>query len=116
MNIEINKVKIIVTIPIENVDEVRNAICETGAGVIGNYTHCSMSTKCVGTFKATDEANPYIGEKNNLEFVEEEKLEVVCDVNIVKNVISKLREVHPYEEPAIDIVPLINESFFDKGE
>ena len=116
MNIEINKVKIIVTIPIENVDEVRNAICEAGAGVIGNYTHCSMSTKCVETFKPTDEANPYIGEKNNLEFVEEEKLEVVCDVNIVKNVISKLREVHPYEEPAIDIVPLINESFFDKGE
>ena len=95
---------------------MRNAICEAGAGVIGNYTHCSMSTKCVGTFKPTDEANPYIGEKNNLEFVEEEKLEVVCDVNIVKNVISKLREVHPYEEPAIDIVPLINESFFDKGE
>ncbi len=116
MNIEINKVKIIVTIPIENINEVRNAICEAGAGVIGNYTHCSMSTKCVGTFKPTDEANPYIGEKNNLEFVEEEKLEVVCDVNIVKNVISKLREVHPYEEPAIDIVPLINESFFDKGE
>ena len=116
MNIEINKVKIIVTIPIENVNEVRHAICEAGAGVIGNYTHCSMSTKCVGTFKPTDEANPYIGEKNNLEFVEEEKLEVVCDVNIVKNVISKLREVHPYEEPAIDIVPLINESFFDKGE
>lgn len=116
MNIEINKVKIIVTIPIENADEVRNAICEAGAGVIGNYTHCSMSTKCVGTFKPTDEANPYIGERNNLEFVEEEKLEVVCDVNIVKNVISKLREVHPYEEPAIDIIPLIDENFFDKGE
>ena len=116
MNTEINKVKIIVTIPIENVDEVRNAICEAGAGVIGNYTHCSMSTKCVGTFKPTDEANPYIGERNNLEFVEEEKLEVVCDVNIVKNVISKLREVHPYEEPAIDIIPLIDENFFDKGE
>ena len=109
MNIEINKVKIIVTIPIENVDEVRNAICETGAGVIGNYTHCSMSTKCVGTFKPTDEANPYIGEKNKLEFVEEEKLEVVCDIGIAKRVIKKLREVHPYEEPAIDIVPLINE-------
>ena len=113
MNIEINKVKIIVTIPIENVDEVRNAICEAGAGVIGNYTHCSMSTKCVGTFKPTDEANPYIGEKNNLEFVEEEKLEVVCDVNIVKNVISKLREVHPYEEPAIDIIPLLDEVNFN---
>lgn len=112
MNIEINKVKIIVTIPVENVNEVRNAVCEAGAGVIGNYTYCSMSTKCIGTFKPTDEANPYIGEKNKLEFVEEEKLEFICNVNIVKNVISKLREVHPYEEPAIDIVPLIDESYF----
>ena len=113
MNININKVKIIVTIPLENVNEVRGAMCEAGAGVIGNYTHCSMSTKCVGTFKPTDEANPYIGEKNNLEFVEEEKLEVACDIHKVKKVISRLREVHPYEEPAIDIIPLIDESFFD---
>lgn len=112
MNININKVKIIVTIPVDNVNEVRDAMCEAGAGVIGNYTHCSMSTKCVGTFKPNEEANPYIGQINNLEFVDEEKLEVVCDINIVKKVISKLREVHPYEEPAIDIIPLIDETFF----
>ncbi len=112
MNIDIKKVKIIVTIPVENTDEVRKAICNEGAGVIGNYTHCSMSTKCIGTFKPIDKANPYIGEINNLEFVEEEKLEVICDVSLVKNVISKLREVHPYEEPAIDIIPLIDESNF----
>lgn len=113
MNIDIKKVKLIVTIPIKNVNEVRNAICEAGAGIIGNYTYCSMSTKCIGTFKPTEKANPYIGEINNLEFVQEEKLEVVCDVNSVKKVISKLREVHPYEEPAIDIVPLIEENFFE---
>lgn len=113
MNINVNRVKIIVTIPLENVEEVRNAICEAGAGVIGNYTYCSMSTKCVGTFKPTDEANPYIGEKNNLEFVDEEKLEVVCDVKKVKGVVSTLRKVHPYEEPAIDIIPLIDESYFE---
>lgn len=112
MNINVNKVKIIVTIPIENVDKVRNAICEAGAGIIGNYTHCSMSTKCIGTFKPNDEANPYIGENNKMEFVEEEKLEVVCGVDNVKNVISKLREVHPYEEPAIDIIPLLDEESF----
>ena len=112
MNINVNKVKVIVTIPIENVEEVRNAICEAGAGIIGNYTYCSMSTKCIGTFKPNDNANPYIGENNKLEFVEEEKLEVVCDIDKVKEVISKLREVHPYEEPAIDIIPLIDESSF----
>ena len=45
MNIDIKKVKIIVTVPPENTDEVRNAICDEGAGIIGNYTHCSMITK-----------------------------------------------------------------------
>lgn len=113
MNIDINRVKIIVTIPIENVEEVRNAICEQGAGVIGNYTHCSMSTKCIGTFKPNDNANPYIGKNGKMEFVEEEKLEVVCDVNNVKKVIYRLKEVHPYEEPAIDIIPLIDEENFN---
>lgn len=112
MNINVNKVKIVVTIPLENVEEVRNAMCEAGAGIIGNYTHCSMSTKCIGTFKPNEEANPYIGENNKMEFVEEEKLELVCDIKNVKNVISRLREVHPYEEPAIDIIPLIDESNF----
>ena len=112
MKFNVNRVKIIVTIPIENAEEVRNAICEVGAGVIGNYTHCSMSTKCIGTFKPNDNANPYIGKNNKLEFVEEEKLEVVCDVDNVKKVIAKLREVHPYEEPAIDIIPLLDEESF----
>lgn len=113
MNIDIKKVKIIVTVPVENTDEVRKAMCNEGAGVIGNYTYCSMSTKCIGTFKPNDEANPYIGENNKMEFVEEDKLEVVCDIDSVKNVILKLREVHPYEEPAIDIIPLIDKSCFE---
>lgn len=113
MNININRVKIIVTLPKENLEEVRTAICENGAGIIGNYTYCSMSTKCIGTFRPNEEANPYIGQKNTLEFVEEEKLEAVCDVENVKKVVTALRKAHPYEEPAIDIIPLIDESFFN---
>lgn len=113
MNININKVKIFVTIPIENVEEVRNAVCEAGAGIIGDYTYCTSSTKSIGTFIPNDNANPYIGENNKLEFVEEEKLEFVCDVDKVKTVISKLRKLHPYEEPAIDIIPLLDEESFE---
>lgn len=109
---DFNRVKIFVTIPVENVEEIRKAVCEAGAGIIGKYTYCTTSTKSIGTFKPDDDASPYIGEKNNLEFVEEEKLEFVCDTSKVKTVINKLREVHPYEEPAIDIVPLIDESYF----
>lgn len=112
MNIDIKRVKIFVTIPLENVEEVRTAMCNAGAGIIGEYSFCTTSTKSIGTFIPNENANPHIGEKNKLEFVEEEKLEVICDVDKVKNVIAKLREVHPYEEPAIDIVPLIEESYF----
>lgn len=112
MNFNVKKVKIFVTIPIENVEEVRSAICSAGAGVIGNYTFCSTSTKSIGTFIPNESANPHIGEKNKLEYVEEEKLEVICDVSNVKKVIAELRRVHPYEEPAIDIVPLIEEEDF----
>ncbi len=113
MTINVNKVKIFVTIPTEDVDKVRNAVCEAGAGIIGNYDYCTSSVKSIGTFKPNDKANPYIGENNKLEFVEEEKLEFVCDIENVKNVISKLREVHPYEEPAIDIIPLLDEESFN---
>ena len=113
MNLNIKRVKIVVTVPTENTDEVRNAICNEGAGIIGNYTHCSMITKCIGTSKPNDEANPYIGEANKLQGIEEDKLEVVCDVNKVKKVIKKLREIHPYEEPAIDIIPLLEENDFN---
>ena len=113
MNFNINRVKIVVTIPLNNVDEVREAVCKAGAWVIGNYTDCSMSTKCIGTFKPNDLAKPYIGEKGKLEFAQEEKLEVVCEVVNVKKVLMELRKAHPYEEPAIDIIPLIDESYFN---
>ena len=113
MNINVRRVKIITTVPIENVDELRKAICEAGAGVICNHNYCSMSTKCIGTFEPNEDANPYIGENNKLEYVEEEKLEVVCNVENVKKVILKLKEVHPYEVPAIDIIPLLEENDFE---
>lgn len=109
MNIEVKKVKIFVTVPQENVEDVRKAMCDTGAGIIGNYSYCTTATKSIGTFIPNSEANPYLGEKNKLEYVAEEKLEVICDIEKTKNVISSLRKAHPYEEPAIDIIPLIDE-------
>ena len=109
----ITKVKIFVTIPVGKTDEIREAICNAGAGTIGtNYKDCSTTIKCIGTFRPINNANPYIGEKERLEFVEEEKLEVICEVSKVKEVIKVLRNIHPYEEPAIDIVPLLDESDF----
>ena len=112
MQVDISKVKIFVTIPEENVEKVRNAVCEAGAGVIGNYSHCTFASKGVGTFIPNDNANPYIGKSGKMEFAKEEKLEFICEVSKVKQVLKALRKTHPYEEPAIDIVPLIDENEF----
>lgn len=113
MQIDIKKVKILVTVPTENLEELRTAICNAWAGTIGNYTFCSITTKAIGTFKPNSIAEPYIWEKNKLQYVNEERLEVVCDITNVKNVLKELRKVHPYEEPGVDIIPLIDEKDFD---
>ena len=112
MNFNVNRVKIFVTVPIDNVEEVRKAVCEAGAGIIGEYSYCTSSTRVTGTFIPSENANPYIGELNKLEYVDEEKLEFICEVDKVKKVIEQLMVNHPYEEPAIDIIPLIDEKEF----
>ena len=108
----IKKVNIAVTIPPQYLEQFRKSILEEGAGIIENYTFCSVSTKCTGTFIANEHANPYIGVKGKQIYVEEEKLEVICDIKNVKKVIKKIKEIHPYETPVIDIIPLLDEEDF----
>lgn len=113
MKLEINKVKIAVMVPPENADNLRSLICETGAGKIGNYTECSVSTKVIGTFKPNDKANPSKGTKNKLEIVNEIKLEIICNIENVKKVLEIIKKNHPYETPGIDIIPLMDENLFN---
>lgn len=110
MNIDIKKLKIAVMVPEEYVAQVREAMCNAGCGVIGNYTHCTMATSITGTFVATDEAHPFVGQNGVLESYQETKLEAICDAEKAKAVLAAIRSVHPYEEPGIDIYPLIDES------
>jgi len=112
MQLSVKKVDIIVTMPKEHVEKIRTAICEAGAGIRGKYTFCTISSNIVGTFKPDEDANPYIGNKNELEFVEEIKLEVVCDIEKVGEVLEIIKKVHPYEEPGIDIIPLLSPEDF----
>ncbi len=112
MKFDIKKVKISVFIPEEVVSELRDAVCDAGAGVLNNYSYCTSSTKVAGTYIPNEKANPYAGTTNTLEFVEEIKLEFLCDVKLVKKVLKIIRDIHPYEEPCIDIVPLLTESDF----
>jgi len=79
---------------------------KAGAGHIGNYSFCSFSSKGVGRFKPEKGAHPAIGEVGKLESVEEERIEIICNRDVLKDVIAAIKKVHPYEEVALDIYSL----------
>lgn len=106
---DFRRIKIITTVPLTHADIVREALGVAGAGQIGEYNFCSFSYKGEGRFVPSSAAHPHIGESGKLEVVEEERIEAVCDRTIAKQVISALRQAHPYEEAIVEIVPLINE-------
>ena len=64
-------------VPEENVDAVADALASEGAGVIGEYTRCTFRTPGTGTFLGGEATDPYLGEKGQLEKVEEIRLETV---------------------------------------
>ncbi len=99
-------VKIVVFVPETHTDIVRSAMCEAGAGKIGNYTHCTFSTKGIGRFKPTLGANPHVGEVGKLEEVIEERIEIICSRENLDAVIKVMKAVHPYEEVAFDVYSL----------
>lgn len=102
-------VKIVTFVPVADADKVRNALGSAGAGQIGEYSFCSYSVIGKGRFVPSDKASPHIGEANRLEAVEEERIEVICEKSKAKAAIEAIRQVHPYEEVAFDIYPLIDE-------
>ena len=98
-------IKLHIIVPASHADLIRNVLGKEGAGMQGNYTHCSGSYRQMGRFKPMQGAHPAIGEVGKLAEVEEEAIETICHKDIVEKVIEAIKKVHPYEEPAIDIMP-----------
>src|ERR1035437_6525604 len=99
-------VKIVIFVPETHTDIIREAMGKAGAGKIGNYSFCSFSSKGIGRFKPEQGADPHIGKIGKFEEVVEERIEAVCPRKKLQEVIRAIREVHPYEEIALDIYPL----------
>ena len=99
--------KLVVFVPREALDDVREALFAAGAGRIGAYERCSWYTAGTGTFLSGEGTTPTIGERGREERVAELRLETVFPEELQGEVVAALRGAHPYEEPAFDIYPLL---------
>lgn len=101
---------LIIYVPIAHAQTIRDVLSRCGAGKIGNYDSCSFSMRGTGRFRPLKGSTPAIGSEGKIAEVEEERIEVVItDETNVKALLKEIRKAHPYEEPAIHILPMLDE-------
>ena len=105
------EVKIEVYIPGEFNEILRDRLTKIGACKLGNYDHCISITEVKGYWRPLNGSNPYKGEQGKICSGSECKIEARCKIEFVNKAIKVIKEVHPYEEPLINIVPIINDLF-----
>ncbi|MFP2770036.1 NGG1p interacting factor NIF3 [Oceanisphaera sp. KMM 10153] len=98
--------KLVFFVPESHLEPVKTAVFSTGAGRIGDYDQCCFETRGSGQFRPLAGAAPFIGEAGALERVEEVRVELVCEDQLIRTAVNALRAAHPYEEPAFDAWPL----------
>ena len=99
--------KLVVFVPPDALDAVRDALFAVGAGRIGGYERCSWYTEGTGTFFGGEATRPTVGEAGHEERVPELRLETVYPAERHDDVVAALRRAHPYEEPAFDVYELV---------
>ena len=100
--------KLITYVPQLHSFRVRQSLFDAGAGQIGNYDSCSFNSEGTGTFRADENAKPFVGDINELHSEPEIRIEVIMSDYLKNQVLQALLKSHPYEEPAYDFIPLKN--------
>lgn len=110
-----SRVKVVTFVPPEATAKVLDALAQTGAGVIGEYSHCSFRVRGTGTFLPSEAAHPAVGARGTVNEVEEERLEMVVPRERLGATVRALVDAHPYEEVAYDVYPLAGPSGLGLG-
>ncbi|MBL6991321.1 MAG: NGG1p interacting factor NIF3 [Bacteriovoracaceae bacterium] len=98
--------KVIVFIPLSHVAAVKQGMFDAGAGKIGVYDSCCFETQGTGQFRPLEGSDPFVGKTNEVETVQEVKVEMVCDPKYIEKVVAAMKLMHPYEEVAYDVLKL----------
>ena len=100
--------KLVVFVPVENKDEVVEAMYAAGGGKIGEYDECSFQIDGMGTFRGSENSNPTVGERGVRQYEKEVRVEMIMPAHKVSAVIKAMISAHIYEEVAYDVYPLEN--------
>lgn len=100
--------KLVTFVPHDQAPSVRDALFSAGAGGIGNYDECSFNLMGEGTFKAGENADPFVGKIGERHTEQETRIETVFPAWQQRSIEIALLKAHPYEEVAYDIYPLDN--------
>lgn len=103
-----NLMKLVTFVPVDHMEEVRDAIFKAGGGHIGKYSECSFVLPGKGSFKPEEGADPFVGKVGNRQEEDEVKMEIIFPAYRQKKIIAAMIEAHPYEEVAYDIIALAN--------
>ena len=98
--------KLEIFIPETHFAELRKVLQSTDAGHIGNYDCCLSYSKVIGTWRPLPGTDPFIGNEGEISEEEELKVEVTVNGNRLDETIAAIKEVHPYEEPVINVIEL----------
>lgn len=98
--------QLIFYVPESHLEIVKSALFNAGAGRIGDYEHCAWQTLGSGQFRPLSSSTPFIGSIDQLESLEEYKVEMVCEAGAIKQVLQALLISHPYQTPAYSVLEM----------
>ncbi len=100
--------KLEIFVPETHLQTIRKALQESGAGQAGNYDSCLAYSHVTGSWRPLSGAHPYIGEEGKTSDEPEIKVEVNVRGDKLEEALKTVIAVHPYEEPLINVIPLIS--------
>jgi hypothetical protein len=107
---DIIMVKLEIFIPVEYLEQLRQALRSAGAGAFGCYDSVLNYSPTKGCWRPLPGANPYDGEIGIFCERDEYKVEVCCYAENIEKTVEAVKAAHPYEKPVINIIPLLNEN------
>ncbi len=102
--------KLEVYVPTESAEKLRNALFVSGAGNIGFYDECSFTIQGDGTFRPLEGSNPVTGTHNERENANEVLINVIFEDYKTNQILFAMKENHPYEEVAYQLITLENDN------